>query len=79
MEKAEKEGNKTNVGGANFGCCNLTGYRETFKKMSNCFTGQSGSADCSSMKDDMMKKMKEFCCPPNTTDTQKDAEPKKSK
>lgn len=71
-EKAKSNGTKNES--ADFGCCNPENFKEMFEKMSKCFPGQYGSADSSAMKDGMMKKMMEMCCPSKTTDTKEDTE-----
>jgi len=71
-EKTKDNGTKTK--GADFGCCNPENFKEMFEKMSKCFPSQDGSAAFSAMKDGMMKKMMEMCCPPKTTGTKEDTE-----
>ncbi len=60
--------------GADFGCCNPENFKEMFEKMSKCFPGHDGSADCCAMKGGMMKKMMEICCPSKATDIKENTE-----
>ena len=74
MKPETAKGNGTKNEGAGFGCCNLENVKEMFEKMSKCFPGQNGPADFSAIKDGMMKRMMERCCPPKTADTKEDTE-----
>lgn len=60
--------------GTDFGCCNPEDFQKMFEKMGKCFPGQGDATDFSAMKDNMMKKMMEMCCPPKTADTKEDTE-----
>jgi hypothetical protein len=78
--KTEKtKGNGTKNEGSGFGCCNPENFKVMFEKMSKCFPGQDGSPDFSDMKDGMMKKMMEMCCPPKATDSKENTELQKEK
>jgi len=74
MKTETAKGNGTKSEGAAFGCCNLENSKEMFEKISGCFPGQDGPADFSAIKDGMMKRMMEMCCPPKTADTKEDTE-----
>ena len=79
MKTEKAKGNGTKNEGEGFGCCNPENFKEMFEKMSKCFPGQNGPADFSAMKDGMMKKMMEMCCPPKATDTKENTVPQKEK
>jgi hypothetical protein len=72
MKTEKTKENETKNEGVNFGCCNPENFKEMFEKMSKCFPGQDGPVDFSAMKDGMMKRMMEMCCPPKSTDTRED-------
>jgi hypothetical protein len=74
MKTKETKGNGTKDEGVDFGCCNPENFKEMFEKMSKCFPGHDGSADCSAMKGGMMKKMMEMCCPSKETDIKENTE-----
>ena len=74
MKSEKTKGTGTKNEGADFGCCNPENFKEMFEKMSKCFPGQDGSTDFSTMKDGMMKKMMEMCCPPKATDNKENTE-----
>ena len=74
MKTETAKGNGTKNEGAGFGCCNLENFKEMFEKMSGCFPRQDGPADFSAIKDGMMKRMMEMCCPPKTADIKEDTE-----
>jgi len=48
------------------------GFKEMFKMMSKCSTGQTGTTDCSAMMDEVMKGMMEMCCRPDADNTKED-------
>ena len=79
MKTKTAKDNGTKNEGAGFGCCNQENFKEMFEKMSKCFPYQDGPADSSALKDGMMKRMMEMCCPPKTTDTKEDTEFQKEK
>jgi len=74
MKTETAKGNGTKSEDAAFGCCNLENPKEMFEKISGCFPGQDGPADFSAIKDGMMKRMMEMCCPPKTADTKEGTE-----
>ena len=76
-EKTKDNGTKTK--GADFGCCNPENFKEMFEKMSKCFPGQDGSTASFAMKDNMMKKMMEMCCPSKPVKAKEDTELQKGK
>jgi len=74
MKTEETKDNGSKREGIDFGCCDPEAIQKMFEKMSKCFPGQGDATDFSAMKDSMMKKMTEMCCPPKTTDTNEDSE-----
>ena len=72
MKTEKAKGNGTKNEGADFGCCNPENFQKMFDAMGKCFPNQGDAVDFSAMKDGMMKKMMEMCCPPKTTDTKKE-------
>ncbi len=79
MKTEKTKGNGTKNEGTDFGCCNPENFKEMFEKMSKCFPGQDGSTASFAMKDNMMKKMMEICCPPKATNIKENTELKKEK
>jgi hypothetical protein len=79
MKTETAKGNGTKNEGAGFGCCNLENFEEMFEKMSWCFPRQDGPVDFSAIRDGMMKRMTEMCCPPKTADSKEDTELQKEK
>ena len=65
--------------GTDFGCCNPEDFQKMFEKMGKCFPGQGDATDFSAMKDNMMKKMMEMCCPPKPAKAKEDIEIQKGK
>ena len=65
--------------GTNFGCCNPEDFQKMFEKMGKCFSEHDDATDFTAMKDNMMKKMMEMCCPPKTVDSKEDTELQKEK
>ena len=62
-----------------FGCCNPENIQKMFEKMGKCFPGQGDATDFSAMKDSMMKKMMEMCCPSKPAKAKEDTELQKGK
>jgi hypothetical protein len=79
MKTETAKGNGTKNEGAGFGCCNLENFEEMFEKMSRCFPRQDGPVDFSAIRDGMMKRMMEMCCPPKTADSKENTELQKEK
>ena len=79
MKTETAKGNGTKNEGEGFGCCNPENFKEMFEKMSKCLPGQDGPVDFSAMKDGMMKRMMEMCCPPKATDTKENTVLQKEK
>ena len=79
MKIEKTKDNGTKEGCADFGCCDPENFKKMFEMMNKCCPGQSDSTDFSAMKDSMMKKMMEMCCPPTTVDTKEDTELQKEK
>ena len=79
MKTETAKGNGTKNEDAGFGCCNLENFEEMFEKMSRCFPRQDGPVDFSAIRDGMMKRMMEMCCPSKTADTKEDTELQKEK
>ncbi|MBW2251307.1 MAG: hypothetical protein JRF60_11930 [Deltaproteobacteria bacterium] len=79
MQTEKTKDNKAKAEGTDFGCCSPENFQKMFEKMSKCFPGQGDATDFSAMKDSMMKKMMEMCCPPKATDTKEDTELQKEK
>jgi hypothetical protein len=75
----ETKDNGTKSKGTDFGCCNPENLKEMIEKMSKCCPGQGNATDFSAMKDNMMKKMMEMCCPPKPTKAKEDTEIQKGK
>lgn len=75
----EAKDNGTETKGTDFGCCEPENFKEMFEKMSKCFPRHDGPADFSAIRDGMMKRMMEKCCPPKTADTKEDTELQKEK
>ena len=79
MKTEETKDNGAKADGTDFGCCNPENFQKMFEKMGKCFPGQSDATNFSAMKDSMMKKMMEMCCPPKTAETKEDTELQKEK
>jgi len=79
MKTETAKGNGTKNEDAGFGCCNLENFEEMFEKMSRCFPRQDGSADFSTIRGGMMKRMMEMCCTSKATDTKENTELQKEK
>jgi len=79
MKTEETKDNGAKAEDTGFGCCNPENIQKMFEKMGKCFPGQGDATDFSAMKDSMMKKMMEMCCPPKTVDTKEDTELQKEK
>ena len=62
MQSKETKGKKTKSGCIDFGCCGPEDIKQMFESKCRCFSGQDETAECSSMKKDMMGKMVEMCC-----------------
>jgi hypothetical protein len=75
----EAKDNGTKTKGTDFGWCEPENFKEMFEKMSKCFPRQDGHADFSAIRDGMMKRMMEKCCPPKTADAKEDTELQKEK
>lgn len=65
--------------GTDFGCCNPEDFQKMFEKMGKCFSGHDDANDFTAMKDNMMKKMMEMCCPTKPAKEKEDAEIQKVK
>ena len=74
MKTEKTKDNEAKAEGTDFGCCNPENFKEMFEKMSNCFPGQGDATDFSAMKDNMMKKMMEMCCPSKPVKAKEDTE-----
>ena len=79
MKTKETKDNGTKGENNDFGCCNPENFQKMFEKMGQCFRGQGDAIDFSAMKDNMIKKMMEMCCPPKSVDTKEDTELQKEK
>jgi hypothetical protein len=79
MKTEETKDNESKAEGTDFGCCTPENFQKMFEAMGKCFPSQGDAADFSAMKDSMMKKMMEMCCPPKTSDTKEDTELQKEK
>ena len=79
MPTEETKDNRSKTEGTNFGCCNTENFQKMFEKMGKCFPGQGDATDFSAMKDSMVKKMMEVCCPPKPAKAKEDAELQKGK
>jgi len=67
MKTEETKGTQT-------GCCNLKNFEKMFEMMGKRFQGQGDAADFSAMKDSMVKKMMEMCCPAKPAKAEEDTE-----
>jgi len=79
MKTEETNDNGSKKEGTDFGCCNPEDFQKMFEKMGKCFSGQGDATDFSAMKDNMMKKMMEMCCPPKPAKEKEDTEIQKGK
>ena len=79
MKTEETKDNGSKREGIDFGCCDPEAIQKMFEKMSKCFPGQGDATDFSAMKDNMMKKMMEMCCPPKPAKEKEDTEFQKGK
>jgi hypothetical protein len=79
MKTEETKDNESKTEGTDFGCCNPEDIQKMFEKMGKCFPGQGDATDFSAMKDNMMKKMMEMCCPPKPAKAKEDTEIQKGK
>ncbi|MFC1813009.1 hypothetical protein ACFL03_09985 [Thermodesulfobacteriota bacterium] len=79
MKTKETKDNESKTEGTDFGCCNPENFQKMFETMSKCFPGQGDATDFSAMKDLMMKKMMEMCCPPEPAKAKEDTELQKGK
>jgi len=79
MKTEETKDNGAKAEGTDFGCCNPENFQKMFEKMGKCFPGQGDATDFSSMKDNMMKKMMEMCCPPKPAKAKENTELQKEK
>ena len=79
MQTEETKDNGAKAEGTGFGCCNPENFQKMFEKMGKCFQDQGDATNFSAMKDSMMKKMMEMCCPSKTSDTKEDTELQKEK
>jgi hypothetical protein len=79
MQTEETKDNEAKTDGTEFGCCNPENFQKMFEKMGKCFQGQGDATDFSAMKDTMMKKMMEMCCPPKPDRAKEDTELQKEK
>ena len=75
----EAKDNGTETKGTDFGCCEPENFKEMFEKMSKCFPNQGDPVDFSAMKDGMMKKMMEMCCPAESAKSKEDTGRQKEK
>lgn len=50
-------------------CCDPKEFKGVFEMMSKCFTGQSGTRNCSAVMESMMKS---GCCGPATEEKKKE-------
>ena len=75
----ETKDTRTKAESTDFGCCNPENFQKMFEKMGKCFPGQGDATDFSAMKDSMMQKIMEMCCPPKTVDAKEDIELQKEK
>ena len=48
-----------------------------FEMMGKCFQGQGDTTDSSAMKETMVKKMMDMCCPTNPVKAEEDTEQEK--
>ena len=60
--------------GTGSGCCNPENFQRMFEMMGECFQGQGDAADFSAMKETMVKKMIEMCCPSRPAKEEEDTE-----
>ena len=79
MKTEETKDNGAKAEGTDFGCCNPEHIQKMFEKMGNCFPGQGDATDFSAMKENMMKKMMEMCCPSKPVKAKEDTELQKGK
>ena len=79
MQTEETKDNGTKDESADLRCCNPEDFRKMFEKKCKCFSGQSDTTDFPAMKEGMMKKMMEMCCPSKTTKANEDTELQKGK
>jgi hypothetical protein len=79
MKAENTKGNGTKNEDTNFGCCNPKNFRKMFRNMTNCCSDQNGLDDISAVRNGMMKKMMEICCPPKSADMKPDTEFQKKK
>ena len=79
MNTEETKGNESKTKGTDSGCCNPENFRKMFETMGRCFQGQCDAIDFSAMKDPMMKKMMDICCPLKTTDSKDEIKPQKER
>jgi len=79
MKTEKTKGNKFKTKGTDSGCCNPENFQKMFETMGECFQGHRDAADFSAMKDPMMKKMMEMCCPTKPVKAEKDTELQKEK
>ena len=79
MKTEETKDNGAKVEGTDFGCCNPEHIQKMFEKMGNCYRGQVDVTDFSAMKENMMKKMMEMCCPSKPAKAKEDTELQKGK
>ena len=79
MKTEETKGNERNTKCTDSGCCNPENFQRMFETMSQCFQGQGDAIDFSAMRDSMMKKMMEMCCPAKPTKAEEETELKKEK
>jgi hypothetical protein len=79
MKTEETKDNESKAEGTDFGCCNPENFQKMFEAMGKCFPSQGDAADFSAMKDLMMKKMMEMCCPSEPAKAKEDTELQKGK
>ena len=79
MKTEETKGGEDKTRGTGPGCCNPENFQRMFETMSKCFQGQGDTADFSAMKETMVKKMMEMCCPIKPTKAEEDTELQKEK
>jgi hypothetical protein len=74
-EKTKDSGTKRES--QDFSFCKSKNFQKLFENMGQCFAGKDNVMDCSSMTDDMMKKMMDMFCSQRATDFKEKAKPPK--
>lgn len=74
MKTEETRGNEYKTRGTDSGCCNPENFQRMFEMMGKCFQAQGDAVDFSAMKETMVKKMMEMCCPAKPAKAEEDTE-----